>query len=65
MEEGVIPMRRAQAAIEYLFMIAVALVIVLITIRLLRRTSQTAAEQIDRASEEVLELLRNMTNNQS
>ena len=54
-------MRRAQAAIEYLFMIALALVMVLIAVRLMRRTVQTAVTKMNETNEKVIELLQNMT----
>ncbi|AHL21685.1 MULTISPECIES: class III signal peptide [Thermococcus] len=57
-------MRPAQAAIEYLFMIALALTMVLIAVRLMHRTAQTAAENMNRANKEIVEILQNMTNSQ-
>ena len=54
-------MRRGQAAIEYLFMIALALVMVLIAVRLMRRAVQTATQRINQTNEEVIQLLQNMT----
>ncbi|AFK22291.1 class III signal peptide-containing protein [Pyrococcus sp. ST04] len=38
-------MRRAQGAIEYLFMIAAALIIIAVVIRYLRSTGETAGQQ--------------------
>jgi ABC-type transporter MlaC component len=58
-------MRSAQAAIEYLFMVALALTMVLIAVRLMHQTAQTAAEQINETSKELLEILQNMTGNHS
>ena len=58
-------MRSAQAAIEYLFMVALALTMVLIAVRLMHQTAQMAAEQINETSKELLEILQNMTGNHS
>ena len=58
-------MRPAQAAIEYLFMIALALTMVLIAVRLLHRTVQTAADNVNRTNREIIEILQNMTGNHS
>ena len=55
-------MRPAQAAIEYLFMIALALTMVLIAVRLVHRTAQTATENINKTNREIIEILKNMTN---
>ncbi|WP_048146944.1 class III signal peptide-containing protein [Pyrococcus abyssi] len=38
-------MRRAQGAIEYLFMIAAALIIIAVVIKYLRGSAQTAGQQ--------------------
>ena len=54
-------MRPAQAAIEYLFMIALALIMVLIAVRLVKQTAQTAVQKINQTNEEVIRLLQNMT----
>jgi len=54
-------MRSAQAAIEYLFMIALALTMVLIVIRLMKESTQQASRNIDRATRKILETLQNMT----
>ncbi|MFA4662052.1 class III signal peptide-containing protein [Pyrococcus kukulkanii] len=40
-------MRRAQGAIEYLFMIAAALIIVAVVIKYLRSTGNTAGSQVE------------------
>ncbi|GAB6136011.1 class III signal peptide [Thermococcus henrietii] len=54
-------MRPAQAAIEYLFMIALALTMVLIAIRLMKQSAQQASRNIDSANREIIETLQNMT----
>ncbi|WP_297470120.1 class III signal peptide [Thermococcus sp.] len=55
-------MRPAQAAIEYLFMIALALTMVLIAVRLVHRTAQTATDNINKTNRKIIEILKNMTN---
>ncbi|ASJ08807.1 hypothetical protein A3L11_06035 [Thermococcus siculi] len=45
--------RKAQAAIEYLFMIALSLVMVLIIFRALTQAANNAAEQTAKASEKL------------
>ncbi|WP_297550231.1 class III signal peptide [Thermococcus sp.] len=55
-------MRSAQAAIEYMFMIALALLMVLIAVRLVEKTSQSAVKTIEKANKEIIEILQNMTN---
>ncbi|AFN03301.1 class III signal peptide-containing protein [Pyrococcus furiosus DSM 3638] len=50
-------MRRAQGAIEYLFMIAAALIIIAVIIRYLRETGETAGEQANQTVAEVGELI--------
>lgn len=50
-------MRRAQGAIEYLFMIAAALIIIAVIIRYLRETGKTAGEQANQTVAEAGELI--------
>ncbi|SEV93610.1 class III signal peptide-containing protein [Thermococcus thioreducens] len=45
--------RKAQGAIEYLFMIAAALIIILIVVRQLRGRTQSATSTIGNASQEL------------
>ncbi|MFA4701314.1 class III signal peptide-containing protein [Pyrococcus kukulkanii] len=46
-------MRRAQGAIEYLFMIAAALIIIAVVIKYLRSTGETAGKQANETVSEV------------
>ncbi|WP_297499226.1 class III signal peptide-containing protein [Thermococcus sp.] len=55
-------MRRAQAAVEYLFMIAIALVMVLIAIRLAMRTVENATQNLNETTGKLIKILQNMTN---
>ncbi len=50
-------MRRAQAALEYLFMISLALLMVLVVVRALREVTSTASRQTERVSKEIVETL--------
>ncbi|MDK2913799.1 MAG: hypothetical protein PWQ79_714 [Thermococcaceae archaeon] len=54
-------MRRAQAAVEYLFMVSLALIMVLITIKLVHQTASKVELHVNRTSREILEVLRNMS----
>ncbi|NJE09865.1 class III signal peptide-containing protein [Thermococcus sp. MAR1] len=54
-------MRRGQAAIEYLFMVAAALLIVLTVVRILGKLSKSVAEQNERTSREIVNILNQMT----
>jgi len=55
-------MRKAQGAIEYLFMIAAALVIILIVVRQLQNRGKTASTTADTAEQAINSTLQNMTN---
>ena len=55
-------MRRAQAALEYLFMISLALVMVLVVVRALREVASTASRQTEQVSEEILRTLNSTMN---
>ncbi|AFL94603.1 hypothetical protein CL1_0392 [Thermococcus cleftensis] len=46
-------LRRAQAAIEYLFMIALSLVMVLIIFRAIQQAANSATRQIETASDKM------------
>ena len=52
--------RKAQGAIEYLFMIAAALVIILIVVRQLRNKGNTAASAGNQAESEISQELSSM-----
>ncbi|WCN27396.1 class III signal peptide-containing protein [Thermococcus kodakarensis] len=54
-------MRRAQGALEYLFMVALALIMVTITIRYVHEVAQNVAVQINQTTKEISEILKNMT----
>jgi len=54
-------MRSGQAAIEYLFMVVVALLMVLLAVKYLQKTARYAMEQANRTTNEVVEIIRNMT----
>ncbi|WP_199920006.1 hypothetical protein [Thermococcus piezophilus] len=56
-------MRRAQAAIEYLMMMAMALAVVLFTIRTLQRTASNASNQVTRTSEEIIKTMSERIDN--
>jgi ABC-type transporter MlaC component len=58
-------MRRGQAAVEYLFMLTIALLMVLLAVRLIAKTTQTATRQINQTTQELLSILENMTRGQS
>ena len=51
-------MRRAQAAIEYLMMLAVALMIVAIVIRYVRQAAEEAGRTINESSKTISEYLQ-------
>jgi len=53
-------MRRAQAAMEYLFMVAAALLVVLMVIKTLKEVAVTAVQHGENASREITETLRQM-----
>jgi len=53
--------RKAQGAIEYLFMIAAALIIILIVVRQLRGRTETATETIGNTSSALESNLTNMS----
>ncbi|NJD99137.1 class III signal peptide-containing protein [Thermococcus sp. LS1] len=53
-------MRRAQAAVEYLMMMALALVVALFTIRIVQRTAIDASTQVTRTSEEIIKTMNEM-----
>ncbi|ASJ12034.1 class III signal peptide-containing protein [Thermococcus thioreducens] len=53
-------MRRAQAAIEYLFMVAAALLIVLTVVRILGRLSKSIAERNEMTSKEIVNTLNQL-----
>ncbi|CAI1493910.1 conserved protein of unknown function [Thermococcus nautili] len=55
-------MRKAQGAIEYLFMIAAALVIILIVVRQLQGRGQTAKETAGQAEQSINQELGSMMN---
>ena len=55
-------MRRAQAALEYLFMISLALVMVLVVVRALREVASTASRQTEQVSEEIVKTLNSTMN---
>ncbi len=55
-------MRRAQAALEYLFMISLALVMVLVVVRALREVASTASRQTEQVSEEIVRTLNSTMN---
>ncbi|NJE55277.1 class III signal peptide-containing protein [Thermococcus sp. 21S9] len=55
-------MRKAQGAIEYLFMIAAALVIILIVVRQLQNRGKTASTTANTAEQAINSTLQNMTN---
>ncbi|MDK2914623.1 MAG: hypothetical protein PWQ79_1538 [Thermococcaceae archaeon] len=52
--------RKAQGAIEYLFMIAAALVIILIVVRQLRDRGESAQSTADTAEQQASEELKGM-----
>jgi predicted PurR-regulated permease PerM len=52
--------RKAQGAIEYLFMIAAALIIILIVVRQLQGITSSATETIESAGNELNESLQNL-----
>ncbi|WP_088864456.1 class III signal peptide-containing protein [Thermococcus barossii] len=52
--------RKAQGAIEYLFMIAAALIIILIVVRQLQGRTSSATETIESAGNELNESLQNL-----
>lgn len=52
--------RKAQGAIEYLFMIAAALIIVAVVIRYLRGSSQSAGTSIDQTKAELNQSLKDL-----
>jgi len=54
--------RKAQGAIEYLFMIAAALVIVLIVVRQLQNRGKSAGELANNAEQQINNTLQNQTN---
>jgi len=58
-------MRKAQGAIEYLFMIAAALVIILIVVRQLRGRGSSASNTANTAEEQINETLQQMTETSS
>ena len=55
-------MRKAQGAIEYLFMIAAALVIILIVVKQLQNKSNKAKEVAEQKGNEANTILENMSN---
>ncbi len=57
--------RKAQGAIEYLFMIAAALVIILIVVRQLRGRGSTASNTASQAEGQINNTLNQMMNNNS
>ncbi|WP_457751314.1 class III signal peptide-containing protein [Thermococcus sp.] len=57
--------RNGQAAIEYLFMIALSLVIVLIVVRSLRQAANNTAKQISDSSEKITDELQKIVGNES
>ena len=57
--------RKAQGAIEYLFMIAAALVIILIVVRQLRGRGNSASKTANKAEGQINSTLNQMMNNTS
>lgn len=55
--------RRAQGALEYLFMIAAALIIIFVVVRYLTTSGSTAAETAGTSANQSVEALENMTSN--
>ena len=55
--------RKAQGAIEYLFMIAAALVIILIVVRQLKNKGSSAKSTANKAETEINNTLNQMMNN--
>lgn len=53
-------MRRGQAAIEYLMMIALALTMVLIVIRYVKQAAEQAARTINQSSENLAEYIQQL-----
>ncbi|NJE42278.1 class III signal peptide-containing protein [Thermococcus sp. GR7] len=53
--------RKAQGAIEYLFMIAAALIIILIVVRQLQSRGSTASQTIEGAETEISNVLSSMS----
>ncbi|NJE84561.1 class III signal peptide-containing protein [Thermococcus sp. CX2] len=53
--------RKAQGAIEYLFMIAAALIIILIVVRQLQNRGETASTTIEGAEGEISSVLSSMS----
>ncbi|ASJ17354.1 hypothetical protein A3L04_09870 [Thermococcus chitonophagus] len=51
-------MRKAQGAIEYLFMIAAALIIIAVVIRYLRGTGETAGQQANQTVSQAGQLIQ-------
>ena len=56
-------MRKAQGAIEYLFMIAAALVIILIVVRQLQGRGKSASSTADTAESQINSTLQGMIGN--
>lgn len=54
--------RKAQGAIEYVFMVAAALVIILVVVRYVLRTGQETIQIANETTQNITELLRNATN---
>lgn len=52
--------RKAQGAIEYLFMIAAALVIILIVVRQLQNRGNTASTTIESSDKQIGDVLKQM-----
>ncbi|WP_010477840.1 class III signal peptide-containing protein [Thermococcus zilligii] len=55
--------RKAQGAIEYLFMIAAALVIILIVVRQLQGRGETAKQIANQTENQINQTLQNMQQN--
>lgn len=55
--------RKAQGALEYLFMIAAALIIIFVVVRYLTRSGTTAANIAGNSSNQSVAALQNMTAN--
>ncbi len=51
-------MRRAQAAVEYLMMISIALLIVLLAMRLIQKSVNDASKNIENATQLILKELQ-------
>jgi len=55
--------RKAQGALEYLFMIAAALIIIFVVVRYLTTSGKTASEIAGNSTNKSVEALKNLTEN--